>query len=292
MNHPTLSNLLNYKRLQAIVKNTIKKKKVNSWKEFTSTLNSNTPSAKVWRVIKSINGAKVNLNFPIANEESNEIKSNLLLNHFTRDLLTENIGPPIENYLVAPVCNHLFTEITRSEISKCIKKTKNTAPGSDSICNIFLKKAPLNIIEELHTLFNSSLKSGLVPEEWKKSIVCPIPKPGRDPTLVTSYRQISMLSCMGKLMERIIKQRLEYFLECNNVFPATQAGFRKCRSTIDILAILKHRITQSRNKDKVCLVTYLDLDSAYESVNLAGLLKKLSRLRVDPYIEMLSLIHI
>ena len=65
----------------------------------------------------------------------------------------------------------------------------------------------------------------LVPEVWKAAHLVPILKKGKDMTNPSSYRPISLLSCVGKLMERVITRRLTWFLETNNVFSPSQTGY-------------------------------------------------------------------
>ena len=65
--HPTLANLIFYKRCVAIAKHMARKKKKESWTKFTESLGSTTPTAKVWRAIKSISGKQGSTNFPIGN---------------------------------------------------------------------------------------------------------------------------------------------------------------------------------------------------------------------------------
>ena len=282
LQHPTRQNLLNFKKLQATVKVITRKKKRNAWKDFASTLTSNTPSAKVWRTIRAINGTPPIFNIPIGDVfSSNSDKANMLVDHFSR-YQTQNDVPRRASSI--DLTNTEINPISNSEVVKCIKKLKNTSPGPDSLCNSFLKHAPPNIICEISYLFNSSLFSGSVPQDWKDGIICSFPKPGKDPSVVSSYRPISMLSCMGKLMERVLKQRLEYHFETHKIFPPTQSGFRKCRSTIDTLAILKHLITLNRKQKNVCIVVYLDLDSAYDCVWHEGLLYRLKEIGINDYI--------
>lgn len=281
--HPTPNNLINHRRRQAIVKHLIKTKKKEKWKEFASTLTSNTPSSKVWKTIKSINGIQVSPSLPIGDYSSTNCeKANQLLEHFIR-FSSNNVSIPKQSTpSTGTLAGH--EEISLNEIQNCIRRLKNTSPGEDGICNSFLKKAPNNLLEEIVVLFNTSLCSGSVPVEWKKGIICPILKPGKDSAQTSSYRPIAMLSCLGKLMERVIQKRLEFFLESNHVFTANQSGFRKCRGTTDILATLKSEITKTFENREITVVAYLDLQSAYDGVWHAGLLKKLKMLNIDPYL--------
>lgn len=88
----------------------------------------------------------------------------------------------------------------------------------DTIINLFFHRFPPVIFRYFLYLFNSSYFHGVVPQFWKTAIVCPIPKPGKNPKSVLGYRPISLLSCVGKVMERVIKVRLEHFLATRQVF--------------------------------------------------------------------------
>ena len=90
-------------------------------------------------------------------------------------------------------------------------------------------------------------------------------------------------------MERVLQRRIEHHLENNKVFSATQCGFRRNRSTTDILAILKHNIVESKKDKEYCLVTYLDLESAYDCVWHAGLITKVKSLGIhDDILKLLT----
>lgn len=284
MTHPTPENKIIYKRNEAIVKHTIKKKKKQSWQNFASTLNSNTPSSKVWRIIKNINGKRSSQNTPIGEYVTNEEKADQLMNFFMRRMGNTDEEINVTNAVANASPIIAFPEITLYEVERCLKTLKNTSPGGDDICNEFLKRVPTNIKEELVYLFNTSLTTSTIPAEWKHAIICPIPKPGKDPSLISSYRPISMLSCVGKLMERIMQNRLEFFLESNSIFTANQAGFRRCRGTYDILATLKNIICNTFEKKEYCVAVYLDLEGAYDTVWHSGLSYKLETAGIPLYI--------
>ena len=72
-------------------------------------------------------------------------------------------------------------------------------------------------------------------EDWHKAVIIPIPKPGKDNMEATNYRLIALTSCICKTMERMISDRLVWFLESNNLISRNQAGFSKNHSTNDHL---------------------------------------------------------
>jgi len=138
-----------------------------------------------------------------------------------------------------PMC----PEILLQELQKSIQCLKNTSPGNNLIANAFLTRSPDCIKIELLNLFNTSFVSGVVPALWKQGVICPILKPEKDPTQVSSYRPITLLSCIGKLMERIIQRSIEHYIETKHLLPPTQTGYRRGRSAMDVLAVLTHTIT-------------------------------------------------
>ena len=76
------------------------------------------------------------------------------------------------------------------------------ACGIDYIHNQFLIHMPQNKRKQLLGIFNRIWRYGEVPDEWKIGLICPILKQNKDAQLVNSYRPISLLSCLTKLMEK------------------------------------------------------------------------------------------
>jgi len=69
-----------------------------------------------------------------------------------------------------------------------------------------------------------------------------IPKKESNSNNPTEYRPISLLSCIGKLAERIIKNRLYSYLENNNLLSSAQSDFRNFRGTGDNLLFMTQKI--------------------------------------------------
>jgi hypothetical protein len=84
--------------------------------------------------------------------------------------------------------------------------------------------------------FQKIWETGTVPSLWKKAVVVPILKTGKDPKSTASYRPSSLTSTMGKSMERIINTRLNWLLKTNNIIAKEQAEFRIHRSRSEHIA--------------------------------------------------------
>ena len=106
---------------------------------------------------------------------------------------------------------------------------------------------------------NEIWRTGEFPEDWHKAVIIPIPKPGKDKTEATNYRPIALTSCICKTMERMINDRLVWFLESNNLISGNQAGFRKNCSTNDHLVRLESFIRDAFIKKEHCVAIFFIL---------------------------------
>ena len=93
----------------------------------------------------------------------------------------------------------------------------------------------------------------------------------------TSYGPISLLSCLGKTMERIMNRRLQHHLEKNGLLSPSQSGFRKNRSTEDQMTLLTQDIENGFQQKMKTLAVFVDLTKAFDKVWKEGLLFKLLR---------------
>ena len=108
----------------------------------------------------------------------------------------------------------------------------------------------------------------------KKATIIPIHKKGKNKKNPNSYRPISLLSCLGKLLEKVTNRRLLSFLEDNNVLSQTQTGYRKHRSTEDQLALIAQDIENAFQEKKKVVAIFFDLTKAFDKVWREGLLLK------------------
>ena len=126
-----------------------------------------------------------------------------------------------------------------SELKNSLDKSNDTTSGPDDIYNQILKHLPSDALEPLLNIMNEIWRTGQFPEDWRKAVIIPIPKPGKNKTEATNYRPIASTSCICKTMEIMINDRLVWFLESNNLISGNQAGFRKNYSTNDHLVRLE-----------------------------------------------------
>ena len=148
------------------------------------------------------------------------------------------------------------------------------ATGPDAINNRVLKELAKPLSFPLSDLFNFSLTSGKVPLIWKVAIVTPIFKKD-DPSVVSNYRPISLLSTVGKVLEKIVHKHLFNFIRDNNILTTLQSGFVPGDSTVNQLVDIYNTFCHSLDQGKEVRAVFCDISKAFDRVWHRGLLYKL-----------------
>ena len=146
--------------------------------------------------------------------------------------------------------------ITIDAINEALRNINPTkAAGPDKIHSRFLHHLCSVSITLPTSIFNKSWAVTEVHQEWRIPNIRPIPKGGTDQRKMESYRPISLTSTVGKAMERLVTNRLPYFVESMQLLTEYQAGLRYGRSTEDLLL----RVSQSKSdgfQQSPCSVLY------------------------------------
>ena len=167
------------------------------------------------------------------------------------------------------------------ELLYTLKSLKNTAPGQDNISNEIMKHFSESSLMVLLDFYNFSWKHGVVPDHWKLATVMPIYKKDKVKHDPKSYRPISFTSNAGKIMERLVTNRLYWYLEKNHLINPFQNGFRKNKNTQEQLFRLQSTIRNALDNKFSVITVFLDIEKAYDMLWKDGLLfKLLNQLRI------------
>ena len=273
-NLPTNENLITWRDEINKTRKIIKNEKSNSFKETIDKINPNTKLKDIWNIIKSFKNSKI-WNAPNNNNTTEEqIKA--------AKIYTEKFAPPsTANYV--HISNNSMElpsiwrqEVTVEEIKVIIKDLKShTAPGFDNISNEILKNLPDNIIDRLRDIIAIIIEEGEIPPDWKIYNTTLIPKQKKN-----SYRPISLASNILKLTEKIIKNRLDHYIENDLIIPSIQFGFRKNKSCQDSLNLFTTEIYQAFLKRESLGALFVDVEGAFDNVNPSILINELKKLKI------------
>ena len=186
--------------------------------------------------------------------------------------LPEKPPPDVEN-----LPSHFLTmPFNFQELNRAILKSKSkSSPGLDKINFKIIQNLPLNILQRLLTIYNKILDEGSFPEPWSNYLTILIPKENSD-----KCRPIALASCFLKLLERLITNRLNWWLENQMIIHRSQFGFRKNRFCTDSLATLSTEINLSFVENSFTAALFLDVEAAYDRVVPEILINDLQKLGI------------
>ena len=287
---PTQENLSKFKIARAKARRTIKQSKRTSWRQYVSRLNSRSSVKKTWDMIRKINGKNSSLNVGHLNVGHDVVTfkadiADVLADTFAEKSSSSNYSTSFQKFKNTKEKTKLNfksdnneqynKDFSLKELRKALKKCHDTAVGCDDIHYQFLKHLPFRSLDSLLRIFNQTWQTGILPDSWKEAIVIPIPKPSKDSTNPASYRPIALTSCICKTMERMVNDRLVWFLEKNKLIAAVQSGFRKQRGTLDHLVRFETFIRETFIKKEHAVSIFFDLESAYDTTWKYGIMNDL-----------------
>ncbi len=140
--------------------------------------------------------------------------------------------------------------------------------------NSFVKKIPTLIAFPLSNIYNASIDQGHFPSIYKQIKVVPVLKKGCNPLFVSSYRPIAIISIFGKILEKLMNDRLMKYLEINNILDPAQFGYQSNLSIHHAIITFLNDLTLNINKNNVCTSIFFDARKAFDVIDRKLLLNK------------------
>lgn len=179
-----------------------------------------------------------------------------------------NQPPPAEKAYVLPADTDLDISCelpTEEEIAKAIRSLHpRKAAGPDNVPPEILRSTINESVEIFLQLFTRIWDEEKVPQAWKMSNVVKIPKKG-DLQNCGNYRGISLLSVPGKVLSRILLERMRQSVD--SLLRENQAGFRQHRSCTDQIATLRIIIEESLEWNSPLYISFVDFEKAFDSID-------------------------
>lgn len=179
---------------------------------------------------------------------------------------------------------NIITEsvITVEEVRGIYKKLKTKkSPGKDCISNEHLKHSGPVATRAVTIMLNNMVQLEYIPACFKQGIICPIPKGGgKDTSRKENNRPITLLSCLYKVFEKLMLNRLDKWLQANNVLCELQGAAVSHCSSVDVAALLQETVSHYTEKGETVYVVLMDVAKAFDSVWSEGLWYKLYNLGI------------
>lgn len=212
-----------------------------------------------------------------------------------QDLLNRSnpTDPMFLNDLPAlPVMQELDNIPSRQEVHTAIRSLKNNkASGPDNIPAEILKNGGNAVIECLHKIITEVWQSKCCPQQWKDADIISIYKKKGDRAICGNSWGISLLSTSGKVLTKILLTRILNSI-AEQVLPESQCGFRKERSTADMVFVARQLQEKSVEQHQNLYMVFVDLAKAFDTVNRPLLWEALQKFGCPPtFLDVLKALH-
>lgn len=273
---PTKARLLqrHYRALQQTRHELLRKNRKENWRKF---ITSASAWGKPYKILVK-NTTRIQLAIPLKSREQTttantyeEALQLVLVDKFPAlsTLLDANAIPTLQNEETPEIALHVEPQ----DIKEFLQTRGNTAPGYDNI-----RYKHLQLLHNKHpmlltNLVKACLKYQLFPNLLKRANLSILLKPNKNPHITTAYRPLSLLSCLGKILEYFISIRIKHHLQTHQNLHPHQYGFREGKSTEDTLHHLLQLVEDNQQENRYTLLVSLDIEAAFDSMTYQAIIQ-------------------
>ena len=203
----------------------MRKEKINSWKEYCNVTASSNPWSQVYKLAAGKarnNSILTTLKKPDGSETSSIQETiKVMLDHIITEDREEETSyhKNIRKMIEEPTTTCDDEEFTQEEIKQMIESfSDKKAPEIDGVTRGIYLRTFNKFPRIVTTIYNECLRRGCFPRRWKVAILIPVTKPGKknckDPS---KYRPISLLNIEGKVLEKLLINRINYYMYKNEI---------------------------------------------------------------------------
>ena len=240
---------------------------------YVCTISKKTNSKDMWTTVRQLTGRSRCVC------AVDGITAESLNTHYARISTDDGFQPPRWKYTVVANDTDIISEW---HIFNILRGLRATATGVDRLPAWFLRLGAPVFCKPLARLFNLSLANSVVPLQWKKASICPVPKVAT-PTNHSDFQPISITPVLTRMMERIVAKEFLYpalltpppLLDFSD-----QYAFRPTGSTTAALIYILQSVTDLLADNPYVSIIALDFSKAFDTVRHYTLLEKMAKLDI------------
>src|SRR2546426_59345 len=280
----TMASFLDYKLENARCRRFLREQRRRSFEQLCQGLNEKCNMRLAWSFVHGVAGMG-----QVTGINSSQLLADLGVDealkaahtHFSA-LYTSKSNREAQDCEILPTrgveCGAFTAPFSLDALNKSLARRKSTSPGEDGITYALLKSLPKAAKKRLLDLYNESWRRGFVPRHWKEGLIILLPKLGRALELLKNWRPICLISCLIKLLESMVNDRLLWLLAREGLLATEQNGLRWKRSTHDCLHGLSSTIRYELERQNSVGILHMDISAAYDSVDTGLLFEELCSL--------------
>ena len=183
-----------------------------------------------------------------------------------------------EKTLKLPRSNFKFDFVSKDYILKFLKNiNEDKAAGIDNLSGKFLKDGAAVLAKPISQIYNLSIKYSHFPTDCKIAKLKPLFKKGSR-TARKNYRPMSLLPHISKIIEKVIHDQTQKYVDDCNILYRYQSDFRKSYSTDSCLSYLNNQIATGFESGLYTGMILIDLQKAFDTINHDILISKMKHL--------------
>lgn len=271
----------------------INEAKMSCWEDFVESICPSSQSSQIWNKINRLQGKRksstITLNLSegmtndgqkvaeaLADEYESKSSNSNYPEKFRKQHCKDN-KPSTRNQR-PNLYKRYNVDFSVEELMWALDRRGGCSTGADNISYVMLQRLPFTSKIALLELFNRIWSNGIYPAIWKLGTVIPIPKPEANRSKPEGYRPITLLSCLGKLFERMVNRRLVTELETTGKLDPRQHAFRAGKGVDTHLARLESLL--QLGQDDHAEIVALDIAKAYDTTWRPGILRNLTNWKI------------
>ena len=291
-----------FKQLRGQVQSRMRELKNAWWADKATEVQNhadNKRSKEFYAGLKSIFGPVQCTTAPIRNRDGMLLtdKEDILKQwtlHFSTLLnrTSEVTDEALESIRKRPMITELDAPPNAAEADAAIKQLQTgKAPGPDGIPAEVFKAGGETLITHLTRMFQVFWANGQLPRDLRDANIIHLYKNKGDRSSCDNHRGISLLSIAGKILARIMLNRITKHI-LDDVVSESQCGFRKQRGTVDMVFAIRQLQEKCVEQHQDLHLLFIDLTKAFDTVNRAALWAILSKLGCPPrFVQIIHSFH-